>query len=75
MYEMPRTDAGGSRMRGRFSAAHREYLTVRCVPISASHDALISVSFGAFCDFLDSGAECDCNEVFIPKAKQTMKPI
>jgi hypothetical protein len=28
-----------------FSAAHREYLSVRCVPIAASHHARFSVSF------------------------------
>jgi glycine/D-amino acid oxidase-like deaminating enzyme len=30
---------------GSFSAAHREYLSVRCVPFAASRDALLSVSY------------------------------
>jgi hypothetical protein len=50
-------------------------LGVHSWPNSEVPAAIFGVCFGAFCDFLDSGAECDCNEVFIPKAKQTMKPI
>jgi hypothetical protein len=33
---------------GVLAAAHRNLLGVRCVPISASHDSVFSVSFGEY---------------------------
>jgi hypothetical protein len=43
---------------GSLAAARRNYLGVRCVPISASHDSVFSVSFGetdAQIQFLSGG--------------------
>jgi hypothetical protein len=48
---------------------------VRCVPISVSEHWFLGIRFGAFCDFPVSGAECDCNNIFMPRAKHLMTPI
>jgi hypothetical protein len=39
-------DASARVALGSFSEAHRDFLSVRCVPISAPYDEILSVSFG-----------------------------